>query len=162
MRVKSKDELENPLEICGVEIRIADQLGDTELAPSLVENLNAAYELRKAIRGAERRLRPTDDEKEFAYGMAAGNNTLDDLPASMDADTVSALADYYWAEKGFSDKLLRQQGRNIRALLDERMERLLKGVEETGRPRAALSIIISFPQPFYAWWYAIDCFRYFI
>ncbi|WP_292920131.1 hypothetical protein [Oscillibacter sp. CAG:155] len=55
----------------------------------------------KARQEAERRLNPTRGEKTFAKGIAEGDYTAADIPASMHRAVVEELADYYMAENSF-------------------------------------------------------------
>lgn len=55
----------------------------------------------KARQEAERRLNPTRGEKTFAKGIAQGDYTAADIPASMHRAVVEELADYYTAENSF-------------------------------------------------------------
>ena len=55
----------------------------------------------KARQEAERRLNPTRGEKTFAKGIAEGDYTAADIPASMQRAVVEELADYYMAENSF-------------------------------------------------------------
>lgn len=55
----------------------------------------------KARQEAERRLNPTRGEKTFAKGIAQGDYTAADIPASMHRAVVEKLADYYTAENSF-------------------------------------------------------------
>ena len=48
----------------------------------------------------------------------------------MDADTVMELADYYWAEKAVQNDLIREQRTKINRNLDERVRRLMDGVDD--------------------------------
>lgn len=96
----------------------------------LIENDRAAKSIRKEIKRAERRLQATDAEKNFASGVAAGIYGEADIPPSMDADTVMELADYYWAEKAVQNDLIREQRTKINRNLDERVRRLMDGVDD--------------------------------
>ena len=69
----------------------------------------------KARRQAEARLQPTRSEKLFAKGIANGDYTVEDIPASMRRATVTELADYYTAENSYKAvDGVRERGRQIR------------------------------------------------
>lgn len=66
-------------------------------------------------RQAEARLQPTRGEKLFAKGIANGDYTVEDIPASMRRSTVMELADYYTAENSYKAvDGVRERGRQIR------------------------------------------------
>lgn len=69
----------------------------------------------RARRQAEARLQPTRGEKKFAKGIANGDYTVEDIPASMSRATVTELADYYTAENSYKTvDGVRERGRQIR------------------------------------------------
>gem|GEM_PF-3402781 len=145
LRIIPKDEFAGTLAAGDFDIKIEGALGNYSLAPSIIENRKAARELQKGIRRAERLLRPSLAEKEFARGISAGRNSPDGIPASMDADKVMELADYYWAERGFSNDALRRQRADINWVLDEQMEELFSDSDEF-RPRGAVSLNYNTPE----------------
>lgn len=70
---------------------------------------------KRATRQAEARLRPTKGEKKFARGIADGDYTVEDIPASMNRATVTELADYYTAENSYKGMDgVQERGRQIR------------------------------------------------
>ena len=53
---------------------------------------------------AEARLHPTKAEKKFARGIADGDFSVEDVPASMSRAVVEELADHYFAEASYGKK----------------------------------------------------------
>ena len=131
MRNRSREEFEGSDALKSLGIRIANSVGLYGNTQQLIENDWAAKSVRKEIKRAERRLQATDAEKNFASGVAAGIYGEADIPPSMDADTVMELADYYWAEKAVQNDLIREQRTKINRNLDERVRRLMDGVDDT-------------------------------
>lgn len=130
MRNRSREEFEGSDTLKNLGIRIANSVGLYGNTQQLIENDRAAKSVRKEIKRAERRLQATDAEKNFASGVAAGIYGEADIPPSMDADTVMELADYYWAEKAVQNDLIREQRTKINRNLDERVRRLMDGVDD--------------------------------
>lgn len=130
MRNRSREEFEGSDALKDLGIRIANSVGLYGNTQQLIENDRAAKSIRKEIKRAERRLQATDAEKNFASGVAAGIYGEADIPPSMDADTVMELADYYWAEKAMQNDLIREQRTKINRNLDERVRRLMDGVDD--------------------------------
>lgn len=130
MRNRSREEFEGSDALKNLGIRIANSVGLYGNTRQLIENDRAAKSVRKEIKRAERRLQATDAEKNFASGVAAGIYGEADIPPSMDADTVIELADYYWAEKAVQNDLIREQRTKINRKLDERVRRLMDGVDD--------------------------------
>lgn len=131
MRNRSREEFEGSDALKNLGIRIANSVGLYGNTQQLIENDRAAKSVRKEIKRAERRLQATDAEKNFASGVAAGIYGEADIPPSMDTDTVMELADYYWAEKAVQNDLIREQRTKINRNLDERVRRLMDGVDNT-------------------------------
>lgn len=131
MRNRSREEFEGSDALKNLGIRIANSVGLYGNTQQLIENDRAAKSVRKEIKRAERRLQATDAEKNFASGVAAGIYGEADIPPSMDTDTVMELADYYWAEKAVQNDLIREQRTKINRNLDERVRRLMDGVDDT-------------------------------
>ena len=130
MRNRSREEFEGSDALKNLGIRIANSVGLYGNTRQLIENDRAAKSVHKEIKRAERRLQATDAEKNFASGVAAGIYGEADIPPSMDADTVIELADYYWAEKAVQNDLIREQRTKINRNLDERVRRLMDGVDD--------------------------------
>ena len=81
----------------------------------------------KARRQAEARLQPTRSEKLFAKGIANGDYTVEDIPASMRRATVTELADYYTVENSYKTvDGVRERGRQIRAQNEQMAAELFK------------------------------------
>lgn len=131
MRNRSREEFEGSDALKNLGIRIANSVGLYGNTQQLIENDRAAKSVRKEIKRAERRLQATDAEKNFASGVAAGIYGEADIPPSMDTDTVMELADYYLAEKAVQNDLIREQRTKINRNLDERVRRLMDGVDDT-------------------------------
>lgn len=81
----------------------------------------------KARQQAERRLNPTRGEKTFAKGIAQGDYTAADIPASMHRAVVEELADYYTAEDSFKAvDGVKMRGQEIREETEQLARDLLK------------------------------------
>ena len=81
----------------------------------------------KARQEAERRLNPTRGEKTFAKGIAQGDYTAADIPASMHRAVVEELADYYTAENSFKAvDGVKMRGQAIREETEQLARDLLK------------------------------------
>lgn len=81
----------------------------------------------RARRQAERRLQPSRGEKLFAKGIANGDYTVEDIPASMSRATVAELADYYAAENSYKGvDGVQERGREIRRKTEAMAEQYFK------------------------------------
>lgn len=114
-------------------IQIEDSVGIYSGVKSILENDKAAQKVRREVARAEKRLSPTDAEKDFAVGLAAGTYDMADIPDSMEAETVLELADYYYAEQITANDLIRKQKANINRQLDQFAEKLFKD-SDNGKP----------------------------
>lgn len=103
-------------------------------------------ELVSARQAAERRLKPSRREQKFAHGIAEGDYTADDIPASMDRDTVLELADYYYAEDTFrGTDGVQTRGRAIRKQAEQLAAALFKD-DESFRPISMLKMNERTPE----------------
>ena len=82
-------------------VHVVDDLGDYTSALQMRSREAGKKKTAQARRQAERRLNPTRGEKHFAQGIAQGDYTPADIPASMRRPVVEELADYYTAENSF-------------------------------------------------------------
>lgn len=82
-------------------VHVTDDMGDYTVAQQMRSREVGKKSIVKARKAAERRLHPTKAEKLFAHGIAEGDYTVADIPASMDRATVEELGDYYTAENSF-------------------------------------------------------------
>lgn len=82
-------------------VYVVDDLGDYTSALQMRSREAGKKKTSQARRQAERRLNPTRGEKNFAQGIAQGDYTAADIPASMRRQVVEELADYYTAENSF-------------------------------------------------------------
>lgn len=97
-------------------------------------------------RQAEARLQPTRGEKLFSKGIANGDYTVEDIPASMRRATVTELADYYTAENSYKTvDGVRERGRQIREQ-NERMAAELFKDEEAFKPISMLKMNERTPE----------------
>lgn len=116
---KPRKQNRNAMDTLG--IHPVDDLADYSNTEYLRGSDEAKKKTTRARRQAEARLQPTRSEKKFAKGIAAGDYTVEDIPASMSRVTVTELADYYAAENSFkSVDGVQERGRQIR----EKTERL--------------------------------------
>lgn len=126
MRNISREEFAGTPALEKLGVKVANSVGIYDFIDSLIANDKAAKSVRKEMRRAERRLRATEAERNFASGVAAGIYSEADIPASMDADKVMELADYYWAERAVSADMIRQQRSDIAKALSAKMDELFK------------------------------------
>ena len=110
-------------------IRLAGSKGKYHQAELPLERDKAAKELMKATKKAEKKLKATKAEKEFAAGIAAGIYEERDIPFSMNKDTVATLADYYAAEESFKANMLAEVRGRINAEYQDEAEELLANVD---------------------------------
>ena len=124
------------LDALGVHIQ-GDQ-GDYDASAWIRGREEAKKKTERARRQAEKRLNPTKGEKQFARGIAQGDYTAEDIPASMDRAAVEELADYYTAEESFkSADSVKRRGQEIRQE-NEELARTLLGDAEDYRPMPML------------------------
>ena len=124
------------LDALGVHIQ-GDQ-GDYDASAWIRGREEAKKKTERARRQAEKRLNPTKGEKQFARGIAQGDYTAEDIPASMDRAAVEELADYYAAEESFkSADSVKRRGQEIRQE-NEELARTLLGDAEDYRPMPML------------------------
>lgn len=127
-------------------IHPVDDLADYSDTEYLRGSDEARKKTAKARRQAEARLQPTRSEKKFAKGIAAGDYTVEDIPASMSRATVTELADYYTAENSFKNTDgVQERGREIR----EETERLAAEMfhdEDSFRPISMLKMNERTPE----------------
>lgn len=119
-------------------VRIAGDQGDYDASAWIRGREEAKKKTERARRQAEKRLNPTKGEKQFARGIAQGDYTAEDIPASMDRAAVEELADYYTAEESFkSADSVKRRGQEIRQE-NEELARTLLGDAEDYRPMPML------------------------
>lgn len=119
-------------------VRIAGDQGDYDASAWIRGREEAKKKTERARRQAEKRLNPTKGEKQFARGIAQGDYTVEDIPASMDRAAVEELADYYTAEESFkSADSVKRRGQEIRQE-NEELARTLLGDAEDYRPMPML------------------------
>ena len=127
-------------------IHPVDDLADYSNTEYLRGSDEAKKVTTKARRQAEARLQPTRSEKKFAKGIANGDYTVDDIPASMSRATVSELADYYTAENSFKNTDgVQERGREIREET-ERMAAEMFHDEDSFRPISMLKMNERTPE----------------
>lgn len=119
-------------------VHIAGDQGDYDASAWIRGREEAKKKTERARRQAEKRLNPTKGEKQFARGIAQGDYTVEDIPASMDRAAVEELADYYAAEESFkSADSVKGRGQEIRQE-NEELARTLLGDAEDYRPMPML------------------------
>ncbi len=128
IRTVPKEEFKGTEHTDKLGIKIAGSLGLYDSVDQLRAVDRAAKAVQKVAKEAEKRLRATEAEKEFARGIARGTYTSDDIPSNFDAAKVEELSDYYWAETSVNSDLIRQQRRQIKDAQHEKVDNLLKDV----------------------------------
>ena len=144
--VKNSDKAKlTPTERLGGPKVVGDQ-GDYTNTEYLRGSDEAKKKTTRARRQAEARLQPTRSEKKFAKGIAAGDYTVEDIPASMSRATVTELADYYTAENSFkSVDGVQERGRKIREKTERLAAELFKG-EGSFKPISMLKMNERTPE----------------
>ncbi|MCL1819426.1 MAG: hypothetical protein FWG36_02075 [Oscillospiraceae bacterium] len=145
LRVIPKEEFAGTLSVGGYDVKIEGALGNYGLTESLMGNYEASKTAEREAKKAERRLKPSAEEKMYAHAIVSGQTSPSDIPASLDADRIMELADYYWAERGSSDKMIRQQRAVINSDLEEFVENLVKDTDDF-RPRSTLKLNYTTPE----------------
>lgn len=115
-------------------VHVAGDLGDYTAALYMRSREEGKKKTAQARRQAERRLAPTRGEKNFARGIAQGDYTAADIPASMRRPVVEELADYYTAENSFKAvDGVKMRGQEIREETED-LARELLGEDTAYRP----------------------------
>ena len=120
-------------------IKLTGSLADYTRGEQLREWSRSKKKTDRAVKDAEKRLRPTYDEKQFAHGMVGGHNTLDNLPASMRAEVVEELADYYAAEHSYANNPIAEQRRSLMDKYRELAEDQFGDLHEA-KPKGAIRL----------------------
>lgn len=141
---KPRQQNKNAMDTLG--IHPVDDLADYSNTEYLRGSDEAKKKTTRARRQAEARLQPTRSEKKFAKGIAAGDYTVEDIPASMSRATVTELADYYAAENSFkSVDGVQERGRQIREKTERLAAELFKG-EGSFKPISMLKMNERTPE----------------
>ena len=106
-------------------VRVAGDLGEYRNAAQLRGMEEGRKKTVRARQQAERRLDPTRAEKAFARGIAEGDYTASEIPASMRRATVEELADYYAAEDSFKQSGVKMRGQEIRRETEQLAQELI-------------------------------------
>ena len=110
-------------------VKVSGSVGKYGMTESLLAKERAAKSLQREARKAEKRLRATDAEKEFANGITAGIYREEDIPKRMNRDTVMELADYYWALNSANLQTLHQLRSDINQGLRDEAGALLEDAD---------------------------------
>jgi len=120
-----------------------ERAGVTDIAGDMADYRNVEFvrgadqgkrETARNRRQAEARLQPSRGEKLFAKGIADGDYTVEDIPASMERAKVAELADFYAAENSYKGvDGVQERGREIRRKTEVMAEQFFKD-EEGYRP----------------------------
>ena len=110
-------------------VKVSGSVGQYGKTESLIAKDRAAKSLQREARKAEKRLKATDAEKEFANGIAAGIYSEEDIPKRMNKDTVMELADYYFAENSANLETLHQLRSDINQGLRDEAQELLEDAD---------------------------------
>ncbi len=112
-------------------VHVAADMGDYTSSMWTRGREEARKKTLRARQQAERRLNPTKAEKRFARGIAEGDYTAVDIPASMDRETVTELADYYTAEESFKGAdSVQKRGQEIRQETEDLARKLMGEAED--------------------------------
>ena len=120
-------------------IHVAGDQGNYENAAQLRGTEEGRRKTQQARQQAERRLQPSNAEKRFAKGIADGDFTAADIPASMQRGVVLELADYYYAENTYKHtEGVKEQARDIREENELTARELLGDTLPQKKPRMLL------------------------
>jgi|GEM_PF-1035110 len=144
LRNVSKEDFAGTKALQKLGVKIENSVGIYSHIDQLIAGDRAAKQIQRETRKAERRLGATEAERNFASGIAAGVYTAGDIPASMNAEKVMELADYYFAEQAVAADRIRQQRAEIGRVLDEKMEELFKDSDDFKPSRA---IVLNYRTP---------------
>jgi len=106
-------------------VKIEGALGNYRNTKQLREIEKASFQLKKAIRKAEKDLNVTEKEKQIANGIAAGIYTLNDFGPEINKGKVEALADYYAIERTINEDMILERRRQITGQLAADMREML-------------------------------------
>ena len=126
-------------------VRVAGDMGEYWNAAQLRGMEEGRKKTVRARQQAERRLDPTRAEKAFARGIAEGDYTASEIPASMRRATVEELADYYAAENSFKQSGVKMRGQEIRRET-EQLAREMIGEEQAYRKLPVLLMNEKTPE----------------
>lgn len=120
-------------------VHVAGDQGNYENAAQLRGTEEGRRKTQQARQQAERRLQPSNAEKRFAKGIAEGDFTAADIPASMQRGVVLELADYYYAENTYKHtEGVKEQARDIREENELTARELLGDTLPQKKPRMLL------------------------
>lgn len=120
-------------------VHVAGDQGNYENAAQLRGTEEGRRKTQQARQQAERRLQPSNAEKRFAKGIAEGDFTAADIPASMQRGVVLELADYYYAENTYKHtEGVKEQARDIRKENELTARELLGDTLPQKKPRMLL------------------------
>lgn len=130
MRIIPKEEFYGTPETEKLKFRVEGSVTDYAFVESLIGADKGAKSIQRELKKTERRLKPTEAEKEFASGIAAGLYDENDIPDMMDSEKVMELADDYMTERGQGEDMIRQRRQDINRAIDEKVEEDFKDSEE--------------------------------
>lgn len=107
-------------------VKIAGSVADYHLIDQILENHRAAQSVRKDIRKAERKLKATSKEKNYAAGIASGVFTEADISGDARPHVVLELADYYMMERIVGLDLIEARRNDMYAEVDYQVESLMQ------------------------------------
>ena len=143
-RTTSKVDFEGTPALQALGVKIANSIGVYDNLEQLRGRDAAAKQVRKERRRAESRLDATKAEKTFAQGIASGLYTVSEIPASMDAEKVRELSDYYRAEQETSEDYIKDRRRVINRELEQTMSHLFRDSE---RFKPISGFVMSYRTP---------------
>lgn len=135
MRTIFRDDFKGTESLDKIGVRISGSTGIFERLNMLKQADEMAKNIRRHVTKAEKKLKPTRGEMEYAKGVASGIYSLENVPADMNAETVEELSDWYFAEQGTGSDLIKRQRRDIAITLDAKMQQLMKGVKTIKLPK---------------------------
>lgn len=110
-------------------VRIAGSVADYHLVGQVLENHRAAQSVRRDIQRAEKKLKATAEEKQYAAGIASGVFTEESIGGKSRKDVVMELADYYMLERAVGLDFIGMRREDMYAAVDFQVENLMADKE---------------------------------
>lgn len=107
-------------------VKIAGSVADYHLIGQILENHRAAQAIRRDIRKAEKKLKATAKEKQFAAGIVSGTFSEADVGGDARLRVVLELADYYMLERTVGLDLIDARRNDMYAEVDYQVETLMR------------------------------------
>lgn len=117
-------------------IKITNSVGKYANVQQLLGNARAAKTITKARQDAEKRLKVTAKEKNFARGIANGIYKESDIPEGWDKRTVLEMSEWYMAERNLGENYISMLKQALTVDMDAATADLFKDIDESKVPGA--------------------------